>query len=238
MSGRSKNAARQSFSVDESIYLLAESATVPSNAGMVQIFDLPQGVGSEFVGELRRSLLSGTDLPAVLRRRGRDPVGTVGLFRWIEVDDIDLSQHIRLSSLSGAGTEADLFAHVAALHSVRLDRHRPLWEFHLIEGLAGARFAVYFKMHHALGDGATVLRLLAGSLIGAENASGLPLFGADLDRDPLPPTAPVRQRVGGMAAARRRRTAARRRRRRPELNALRFCAPRTPFSVSDRKSVV
>jgi diacylglycerol O-acyltransferase len=36
-----------------------------------------------------------------------------------------------------------------------LDRDRPLWEFHLIEGIAGRRFAFYFKVHHALVDGIT-----------------------------------------------------------------------------------
>jgi Fic family protein len=31
-----------------------------------------------------------------------------------------------------------------------MDRERPLWEFHLIEGLGERQFAVYIKVHHAL----------------------------------------------------------------------------------------
>jgi diacylglycerol O-acyltransferase len=40
--------------------------------------------------------------------------------------------------------------------SRRLDRHRPLWETYLIEGLDGGRYAILAKSHQALVDGATV----------------------------------------------------------------------------------
>ncbi|HEY1488910.1 MAG TPA: wax ester/triacylglycerol synthase family O-acyltransferase, partial [Micromonosporaceae bacterium] len=36
----------------------------------------------------------------------------------------------------------------------------PLWEMHLIEGLSDGRYAAYFKVHHALVDGVSALRLL------------------------------------------------------------------------------
>ncbi|WP_223274059.1 wax ester/triacylglycerol synthase family O-acyltransferase, partial [Nocardia cerradoensis] len=42
--------------------------------------------------------------------------------------------------------------------------HRPLWEAHLVEGLADGRFAVYTKLHHALMDGVSALRMLQRTL--------------------------------------------------------------------------
>ena len=53
---------------------------------------------------------------------------------------------------------------VSHLHSVMLDRTRPLWTCHVIEGLDGNRFAVYVKMHHALTDGVNGMRLVGGAM--------------------------------------------------------------------------
>ncbi|MDX1598128.1 MAG: wax ester/triacylglycerol synthase family O-acyltransferase, partial [Marinobacter sp.] len=40
-----------------------------------------------------------------------------------------------------------------------MDRERPLWEFHLIEGLRDRQFAVYTKIHHSLVDGVSAMRM-------------------------------------------------------------------------------
>ena len=54
----------------------------------------------------------------------------------------------------------DLLELTSRLHGTLLDRHRPLWEAHLVEGLADGRFAVYVKFHHSLIDGVSAQRLL------------------------------------------------------------------------------
>jgi WS/DGAT/MGAT family acyltransferase len=54
----------------------------------------------------------------------------------------------------------DLLALVSRAHERQLDRGRPLWELHLIEGLSGDRFAIYCKVHHALVDGVGALGML------------------------------------------------------------------------------
>jgi diacylglycerol O-acyltransferase len=51
------------------------------------------------------------------------------------------------------GTMAQMEALAARLHSMLLDRSRPLWEFYIIEGLADGRIGFYGKVHHAAVDG-------------------------------------------------------------------------------------
>ena len=50
------------------------------------------------------------------------------------------------------------------LHSTRLATERPLWEWHVIEGLRDGRVAMYCKLHHALVDGVSAMRLLQSIL--------------------------------------------------------------------------
>jgi diacylglycerol O-acyltransferase / wax synthase len=45
-----------------------------------------------------------------------------------------------------------------------MDRTRPLWEIHVIEGLADGRLAMYVKLHHALFDGVASMRLMQSVL--------------------------------------------------------------------------
>jgi WS/DGAT/MGAT family acyltransferase len=72
---------------------------------------------------------------------------------WIHDDDIDLDYHVRCMVLPKPGTMEQLEALAARLHSMLLDRSRPLWEFYIIEGLADGRIGFYGKVHHAAVDG-------------------------------------------------------------------------------------
>jgi WS/DGAT/MGAT family acyltransferase len=65
---------------------------------------------------------------------------------------------------------------VSRLHSHSLDFHRPPWEAHFIEGLEGGRFALYFKVHHALIDGYTGIQLVSRSLSRSATELETPMF--------------------------------------------------------------
>jgi len=78
--------------------------------------------------------------------------------------DVDLDYHLRYTTLPAPGREPELFQLVSDLHGRRLDRRRPLWEVHVIDGLDDGRFAIFTKAHHALFDGVSFLSLLRRSL--------------------------------------------------------------------------
>ena len=90
-------------------------------------------------------------------------LGRFGPLYWEEDPDIDLDYHVRRSALPKPGGYRELFALVSRLHSTLLDRSRPLWEVHVIEGMRDRQFAVYTKIHHAAVDGVAGVRLTEAS---------------------------------------------------------------------------
>ncbi len=115
---------------------------------------------------------------------------------WVESDEIDLEYHLRRSALPSPGDERELGILVSRLHGYHVDFHRPPWEAHLIEGLEGGRFALYVKVHHALVDGFSAMRILQRSLSKDPDERDRPLFFAV----PPPARAP-RDEVGVSYAA-------------------------------------
>lgn len=83
---------------------------------------------------------------------------------WVEDEHFDVEYHVRRSALPAPGDERELGILVSRLHSNHLDLTRPPWELHVIEGLEGGRFALYMKIHHALVDGYSAMRMLGRSL--------------------------------------------------------------------------
>lgn len=95
---------------------------------------------------------------------------------WVEDSDFDVDYHVRRSALPAPGDERELGILVSRLHSHSLDFHRPPWEAHFIEGLEGGRFALYFKVHHALIDGYTGIQLVSRSLSRSGAELDTPMF--------------------------------------------------------------
>jgi WS/DGAT/MGAT family acyltransferase len=83
-----------------------------------------------------------------------------GRFVWTDDERFNLQYHVRHSALPRPGDERQLKRLVGRLMSERLDRNRPLWEAWVIEGVAGARFALVLKLHAGVLEGATLPSLL------------------------------------------------------------------------------
>ena len=78
---------------------------------------------------------------------------------WEEDGDFDIHQHVIRHRLKRPGDDAALAALCAELFATPLDRNRPLWEMHLIEGY-GAGCAMLAKTHHCMIDGASGVQLM------------------------------------------------------------------------------
>jgi len=164
----------QRLSPQDEYFLDSDTVTAPTHIGGLEIYKLPEGAGRDFIQRLHTFLrnspvraepfnfklvtiepekkggksLLGRLRPSMLRGQDAKP------FRaWSKLAKVNVDEHIHLHALPRPGGQRELGELVARLHVNRLDRNRPLWEVHLIEGLEGGRFAIYTKLHHSQFDG-------------------------------------------------------------------------------------
>lgn len=148
----------------DSLFLSAESREHPLHVGALQLFTPPAGAGPTFVRDTHQAMLQCRDVAPLFRKRSMGFHGAFTNVAWSSDNDIDLGYHVRRSALPALGRVRELLELTSRLHSNLLDRNRPLWETHLIEGLNDGRFAVYTKIHHALVDGVSGLALMQRSM--------------------------------------------------------------------------
>lgn len=152
----------------DATFLHLESAEMPMHVGALHIFELPKGFRGSFASALRRHLGERLPLAPPLRRRlWMMPMNLTNPV-WVDAEP-DMALHVvehRLpaSRSKTAGDLAALEKLVGKLHVQLLDRRRPLWKFHVIDGLAPAadgrrRVAMYTQLHHAAVDGQAAVAL-------------------------------------------------------------------------------
>jgi len=136
-------------------FLYMEEPTTPMHVGSVSIFQLPEdGFDYDRLVALIRQRIA--YVPR-FRQRLRSIPGRLANPVWVDDGRFDLAYHVRRSALPRPGTDAQLRELVARLMSRPLDRHRPLWEMYLVEGLQGNRFAIVSKTHFAVIDGVNTI---------------------------------------------------------------------------------
>ncbi|HEY8153675.1 MAG TPA: wax ester/triacylglycerol synthase family O-acyltransferase [Myxococcota bacterium] len=109
---------------------------------------------------------------------------------WEDDPEFRVEDHVTRWGLPSPGGENELREAVAHLFALPLDRGRPLWEMHLLEGLADGRTALFQKVHHCMIDGMAGAQLLETLL--------------DREPDPAPRAAGVTHRESELPDARRR----------------------------------
>lgn len=141
-------------------WLMVESNKTPMHVGSLTIFSLPPKAPESFLKDLVAMLREHRNFAAPFNFKLANPKLKGLVPAWVEDHNIDLDYHLRHSALPLPGGERELGVLISRLHSHQLDFNRPLWEFHLIEGLENDRFALYVKMHHSQVDGVGGMQML------------------------------------------------------------------------------
>lgn len=186
------------IAIGDAMFLLGEATGRPAQVITLQLYRPPQGADpEEWAGDYFQQLLASEDLKPVFRRRPARSLLSPSTLRWIDDEPVELDHHVRHSALPGQGRVRELLEAVSVQHGVQLDRRRPLWEFHVFEGLEGGRFATAFKTHHAIADGMSLARHVIGSLSpDPDDRSLRPPWAADPDHQRRAP-----RKGGGLSLA-------------------------------------
>jgi WS/DGAT/MGAT family acyltransferase len=155
---------------DALMWNIEKDPVLRSTIVAVAVFDRPPDWD-----RLRRRVDRATRTIPRLRQRVLSPPLRIGPPRWSVDPAFDLGYHLRRVRLPAPGDDAALLAALEPVAAAAFDRARPLWEFTLIEGLAGEddgeRAALAMKVHHSVTDGVGGMALLSELV--------------DLERDPV-----------------------------------------------------
>jgi diacylglycerol O-acyltransferase / wax synthase len=142
----------------DAAFLYLERKEIPLNIACVALFDGPIPY-QKFVANIDSKL----DLLPRYRQLAVPPPFNLGYPVWEYDPNFNIKRHILRTRLDAPGGEAELEALAGRLLSQVLDRSKPLWEIHVVEGLADGRGALIARIHHALADGiagAALLRIM------------------------------------------------------------------------------
>jgi len=151
-------------------FLAQEGESAHMHVGAVLIFEGPPPDYQDFCTQIRSRLHM---VPRYRQKLAFPPLET-GRPLWVDDASFNLEYHVRHTALPAPGSEEQLRALDARVHSQQLDRSKPLWETWLVQGLERNRFALISKTHHALVDG----------------VAGVDLATVLFDAEPVPKAAP------------------------------------------------
>ncbi|MBK6786606.1 MAG: wax ester/triacylglycerol synthase family O-acyltransferase [Betaproteobacteria bacterium] len=171
----------KSLSGVDAAFLHLETPETPMHVGSVSLFDLPPRYRRDFHAEVKRQLGRRLHLAPVLHRKLAPMPLQFANPVWVDDDAVDLDHHVQRVTLAPPGTMTQFDDCIGRLHAELLDRSRPLWRLHVIDGLASGQVGYYFKAHHAALDG----------------QAGIVLARTLFDLSPRPP--PVPRAKGALA---------------------------------------
>ena len=148
----------------DAAFLAMERPHEPRHLGSLMIFD-PSAEGPLDRAAVKAAL--DARLPGMPTARRVVAPSTTGFTRpsWRTVERVDLGVHLRRARLpTERAPRPSLAETIARLHAKPLDRSRPLWQMHVIDGLPHGQVAIYAKVHMAAIDDQTGVALMTALL--------------------------------------------------------------------------
>jgi len=143
------------LSVMDNTFLLSETPTTPMHVSAIEIFEagpLRTAEGGIDIAKIRAAYAGALHrIPRYRQKLLWIPIENRPV--WVDDPDFNFEYHVRHVSLPRPGGEEDLRRVASRVLANHLDRHRPLWEIWVVEGMQHDRFAIIAKTHHCMLDG-------------------------------------------------------------------------------------
>lgn len=155
-------------------FLFAENRSMPMHVGGLHLYRPPADAGPDYARTLYEQMRDVEEVAPLFHKRPYHSLTMAGAWAWKPDAMFDIDYHVRHGALPRPGRIRELLDLCSRLHGTRLALERPLWESYVIEGLQDGRVALYTKMHHALVDGVSAMRLMHSVLTPDPELRGMP----------------------------------------------------------------
>lgn len=142
----------------DAVWFRGESHRNPMMVSSVLWFDRPLDVDVLRERVLERLL----ERHPVFRQRIVASPNPLVMPRWVDDEHFDLERHLHVLDLPAPGDHATLEQWCSEQRSRPLDRAHPLWSVHVFQNYRGEGSAMHVRLHHSIGDGLALVRLLLG----------------------------------------------------------------------------
>lgn len=159
-------------------FWITETEDNPKHVASLQILQKPADAPSDYVPRLFKELHAHSNAKPPFNCAVRRFLGFP--LKLVPVAHLDMDYHVQMHVVEDINDRQALHKFVAELHQTWLERDKPLWQYHLISDDKSEQFAIYVKVHHMYGDGATLIRWFqAGYTESVKTDEFIPVWVAD-----------------------------------------------------------
>jgi len=146
----------KSLSILDRAFWLTETKRNPKHVACLQFLTKPENAApnycTELVTELKQHKKAYFPFDSRVISVMRIAIG------FKKMKEMDMDYHVQYHKIDNITDRTALHACAAKLHEPKLDRSKPLWQIHVIEGQVGNEYAIFFTIHHVYGDGASLVK--------------------------------------------------------------------------------
>jgi diacylglycerol O-acyltransferase len=137
-------------------FWITESEANPKHVAGLQLLELPKEAPTDYVEQLFAELRGFDKALSPFNCKVSCFLGFP--IKLTPVEQLNMDYHVQMHEFDDINNKPELHKFIAQLHEPWLDRDKPLWQYHLIKDKdkENQGFAIYIKVLHIYGDGATL----------------------------------------------------------------------------------